>query len=36
MIRYGVVIGTSDNFVVIPLNIGDYTDETTSKAKKGV
>ncbi|WP_026891963.1 hypothetical protein [Lacrimispora aerotolerans] len=34
MMRYGVVIGTSDNVVGILLNTGDYIDEQASKVKR--
>lgn len=34
VIRYGVVIGTSDNVVGILLNTGDYIDEPASKVKR--
>ena len=34
MIRYGAVIGTSDNVVGILLNTGDYIDELANRVKR--
>lgn len=34
MIRYGVVIGSSDNVVGILLNTGDYIDEPANRVKR--
>jgi uncharacterized membrane protein len=34
MIRYGVVIGTSNNLIGILLNTGDYIDEPVSRVRR--
>jgi hypothetical protein len=34
LIRYGVVIGTSNNLIGILLNTGEYIDEPVSKVRR--
>lgn len=34
MIRYGVVIGTSNNLIGILLNTGEYIDEPVSRVRR--